>query len=222
LAQIATTERKNAKQAATRLCNPEPDSLEYIARMLLGPHLVVNRVLSGPNVRLASAHKARALEDLPEEVQHEEDGDVDVGREEVGRGPVAIDEDGKAIEDDDDTKVDEREPGRVWLPLGFEDEGVAVNVLRNQGIPEAQIGDANGHPCEELGNGDEVLEPQEDVVGTAGDAQVGEKGDDGSDGYAPDGDAGICALEEDLGRLTVLGDTEEVTGSSVEESVSGG
>ena len=76
------------------------------------------------------------------------------------------------------------------------------------------------HGC--TGTAYQVLEPQEDVVGAGGNGHVGEEREGGGDGDTVVWDTGLAALEEDLGCLTVLGDTEEVARAGVQESVGRG
>ena len=143
--------------------------------MLFGPDLVVDGVLSGPDVSLAGLDKLGALENLPEEVQGKVNWNVDVSSQEISSCPLSLDEDTETTEDNDDAEVDQGEPRSVWLPLGFEHQSVAVNALRNKSSAEAEVCNGDGHPGEELSNGDEILEPQEDVVGTSADTHVGKK-----------------------------------------------
>jgi len=132
---------------------------------------------------------------------------------------VALDEDGEAIEDDNNTEIDEGEPCRVWLPLGLEDECVAVDVLSDERGAEAKICNADGDPGEELSDCYEILEPQENVVGSGRDGHIRQERENGGNGNAVDGNTRLAALKEDLGCLAILGDTEEVAGAGVEESV---
>ena len=68
--------------------------------------------------------RLRALDDLPAEVQAEEDGDVDVRDEEVGR--VEREEDGEAVDEDEERRPEDapdaqprlqRAVVRVLLPV---------------------------------------------------------------------------------------------------------
>jgi len=181
-------------------------------------------VLAGPNVGLGWTDKLGTLKDLPEQVEDEEDGDVDVGSEEVLVVKVPfltgwVDEDGESVEDDDDGEEDESKPGSIWLEAGPEDQSVAVNTLGNESFAEANVGKADGDPGEELSNGDNVLEPVEDGKGVVGDGKVGQARDEGSEGDGIDWNTLLCALEEDLGRLSVLGNTKEITGTRVQKGV---
>jgi len=197
-------------------------------RYVLGPHGVVDGVLPRPNVRLGRLDHLRVLEELPGEEQDREDGHVDVRREEVRRrehprlARSLLDEDVEAVEDDDDGEEAQREPGRVRLELALEDERVAVDVLREQRLAEAQIRDADANPGEQLRDGDEVLEPEEHLLRAGRARQVRQQRDDGGQRDAVVGDAGLGAREEDLGRLPVLGDAEEVARAGVQEGVGGG
>lgn len=123
------------------LCDPEPNLLPHIPRVQLRPNLCVERRLARPDICLARLDKARALEDLPKEIQTQIDGNTDVSGHEISDCPIALCEDCEAVEEDDDGKVDESKVGCVWLPGRPEDEGVAVDVLSDQGFAEAQVGD---------------------------------------------------------------------------------
>jgi len=204
------------------LRNPVPDLLERILRDLLGPDLGIQRRLATPNIRLTSLDEARPLDDLPDNIQDEENRDTDISRDKVINGPAALGEDRKAVEENNDGKVDEREPSGVRLPLALEDERVAVHALGLERGVEADVGDANAAPGEELGYGGEVLEPSEDVVGASRDRQVGEQTDRCGGDDAVDWDTGLGACEEETGRLAALGQCEEVAGAGEEEGVCGG
>jgi len=84
--------------------------------MLLRPNLCIKSSLSTPDVRLRRINKVRPLKDTPEPVQGEENGDTDVGSEEIGGVEGSLREHLPSIEENDDGEVDECEPGCVWLP----------------------------------------------------------------------------------------------------------
>jgi len=201
------------------LGKPEPELLENVPWNLLGPNLSVNGSLTGVEVDLAGLVGLGALDDLPSEEEDEEDGDTNVGGEEVGDVPLALAEDLEFAEDQDEAEVDERAPGEVRLERRLEHEGVAVNALRLKGLLEFDVGDGDAAPGEKIGGGDEAGEPEEDVAATIGDGHEGEKGDGGRDTDAVDGDTLLVALEEELRGLTALGQGVQVTGTSVAESV---
>lgn len=67
-------------------------------------------------------------------------------------GVVLANEDVKAVEEDDEGEVDERDPGGVGLEGGFEDERVAVDALGREGFVELDVGNLNGAPGEEGGD----------------------------------------------------------------------
>lgn len=136
--------------------------------------------------------------------------------------PVAFSEDSKTIEEDDDSEVNEGEPGSVWLEAALEEEFVAVHVLSDEGLSELNVGNQDGEPGEEIGNSGEVLEPAKDVVGTARHTKVCEAGNGGSNDDGIVWDTSLGAGKEDLGGLLVLGESEQVTRARVEEGVSRG
>ena len=107
------------------------------------------------------------------------------------------------------------------MPLALEYERVAVDVLSDECLAEAEVGNADGAPGEELGNGNQVLEPVEDVAGAGRDGHVCKEGDGGGDEDTPDWDTGLGALEKEARSLTDLGKCEQVTGAGEEESVGG-
>lgn len=111
----------------------------------------IQRRLAGEDVRLVGRDPLGPLEDLPERVQGEVDGDADVRRDEAV--DVERAEDVEAVEDGDDGEEDEREPGRVWLEGRTEAEGAAVDALGLEGGVEADVGNGDGHPREEGGDG---------------------------------------------------------------------
>lgn len=67
------------------LCDPEPDLLEDVSGNQLRPVAVlgIEGCLSGGDVCVDGLDPGRTLEDLPEEVEAEEDGDTEVGGEEI-------------------------------------------------------------------------------------------------------------------------------------------
>jgi len=148
-----------------KLRNPEPDLLKEIARMLFRPNLIVNGMLARPNVSFWRLHKTRPLEQLPECIESEKEREVDVRSEEAASrerplfARLLLDEDVKAIEEDDDGEEDEGEVGGEGLELALEDHGIAIDILSNQSSSEPNVSDADGDPCEKLSNSDKILEP---------------------------------------------------------------
>lgn len=135
-----------------RLAEPEPKPLKSITRDLVRPYLGVKRRLAGPNVRLARLHHLGALEDLPEQVEKEKDGDANIGREEIGQlrgSPWMLSENLEAVEEDDEAKVDKGDPGLVRLPPAPEDHGTAIDILGDACFAEMDICVADCAPCEE-------------------------------------------------------------------------
>ena len=144
----------------------------------------VQRGLAGVQIRLRGFDNLGTLEDFPEEVEAEEDGDADVGGDKVvhveGGAPAV-----EAVEDDNEGEVDESGIGGVWLPRRLEDQGVAVDALSFEGGVEADVGNADTGPGEETGDGGEALEPLEGHVGAGRAAQVRQEGDRSGDADTP-------------------------------------
>ena len=121
------------------------------------------------DVRLGSRDPFRPLEDFPEQEQCEIDRYAHIRRDEavhikfLGRAG----EDVEAIEHCEQREKDEAEPCRVWLESRLEDETVAVDTLRFERGVELDVGDGDGHPGEEIGDGGQVLEPGEDGGGAS-------------------------------------------------------
>lgn len=130
----------------------------------------VQRRLPSGDVRLRARDPLRPLEDFPESIQREVNRDTDVCSDEAVliKGPKGV----EAVEKSDDGEENQREPRGIWLEGGFEDQGVAVDALGLEGGVEADVGNGDGHPGEERGDGDEVLEPFEDDVGARGAGHV--------------------------------------------------
>ena len=120
-----------------------------------------------------------ALENLPEEVQTEIDGHTEVVGQEglvVPRGEGV-----KAVEEDDDGEEDEGSIGEEGLERRLEDQRVAVNTLGFEGAVEADVCDTDRTPGEDVGDGGQVLEPNEGDVGTVTAGEIGEEGDGDGD-----------------------------------------
>ena len=133
---------------------------------------------------------------------------------------VLADEDVESVEDYDDGEEDDGEPRCVWLEVRAEHESVAINSLCLERLVELEVGDADRAPCEEGGNGGQVLEPCKDERWTTrGDGQVCEAGDEDREDDAPVWDTGLAAAEKEAWSLLVLCKGEKITGSGVEESV---
>ena len=115
------------------------------------------------------------LEDLPEQVQREVNGDADVGGDEVvaQKGPESI----KAVEHDDHGEEKEGEIGRIGLPGGAEDQRAAVHPLRFQRLVELDVCDGDVGPGEQVGDGDQPLEPAEHLRGARRAAHIGQQRD---------------------------------------------
>lgn len=70
------------------LCNPEPDLLDPISWVVLWPHLRIKRSLASPNIRFVRLDELGPLEDLPEEIEAEIDGNSNIRGDEILHAPV--------------------------------------------------------------------------------------------------------------------------------------
>ena len=77
--------RRDATPPAAALRQPKPEALDPVARLKVRPVRIlgVQLGLARVQVGLLRLDPARALDDLPDKVQAEEDGDADVRREEA-------------------------------------------------------------------------------------------------------------------------------------------
>jgi len=88
--------------------------------MLLWPLSIfgIERRLTSCDIGIGWMDPWGSLEDLPEAIENEEDGNAKIGSEEVGDAPVRVVfayKDIKSVEDDDDGKVGKGKPSSVWL-----------------------------------------------------------------------------------------------------------
>jgi len=203
------------------LCNPKPNLFDKVRWNVFGPDFVVDGMLSRPNIGFFWLDHLCSLEHLPEHIKDHEDRYVNVSNEKV-LGIESWNESGKTIEDDDNGKVDKSKPASVWLEWSFEDQSVSIDILSYKCFSEVQISHTDGYPCEKLGNGDQVLEPIEDNLGSTSARKKCEKADNSCNGDSVNWNTLFGTLEEDGWGLSVLSDTEEITGSSVQESIGRG
>jgi len=212
--------RSNGKRKrATTLCDPEPNTLREIAGDALRPDLGVQGRLASEDVHLVGLDERGTLEYLPEDKEGEEDGDTEVGYQEVIDNPIAIGEHMPAVENDDDAEKDHSEPGNIGLERGLEVQAVARNALGLETGVETNVTNTNGNPGEKLSDGGEVVEPVEDSLGAGGHGHVSQEREGGSDTNTPVRNTALGALKEDLGCLTVLSKSEEITRAAEQESV---
>lgn len=149
----------------------------------------MHRVESGfatENVGFGRVHKFGSLEDFPEGEEREVDGDTDVGGDEL----VAQEglEDVEAVKQDDDGEEEEGKIGRVGLEMRPEDQIIPVHPLGFERFVELDVRDGDAGPCEQAGNGGQVLKPLEHLRGTGRATHVGQEGDGCRDQHANVGD----------------------------------
>ena len=107
--ELATNKGQSTRlvqATCTSLAQPEPELLKDVSGDLLRPNFSVKSSLAGPNISLSRVDKLRALEDLPESVQDDEDGNADIGSEKRGElvgapATFGLGEHLEAVEDDD-------------------------------------------------------------------------------------------------------------------------
>ena len=164
-------------QLRKSLRNEKPNPLPNIPRPPLRPLRIrrIQRRLPRHNIRLLTPNPPRPLENPPKQIQPRINRNPHIRRHKPARiKPLGITgESVEAVKKSDDTKIDEGEPGGVGLEGGFKDEAVAGDVLGAEGGVEADVGDADADPGEELGYGDDVLEPGEYFGGAFAAGHVG-------------------------------------------------
>ena len=106
------------------------------------------------------------------EIDAQEDWDADVIGKEGARRPVLRPEDVEAIDQAQDHKADQREPGTPWL-----DEGVIrhLHLLHPARLVEAQIDDRAADPRDEAGSIREGHKPVKNLGGRVSAVEVGER-----------------------------------------------
>lgn len=100
------------------------------------------------------------LEDSPEQVQAEIDGNTDV----VGDESLVIPLSGnrvEPIEENDQAEEDAGDICEIRLEGRLHRQRIAVNALSKAGVVEADVGNADANPREQGGDGGQVLEPEE-------------------------------------------------------------
>ena len=172
------------------LCNPEPDTLEEIARDLHRP-VVICRVKSsfaGEKIDFGSRDPSCSLNDLPADEEDEKDENPDVGRGEISN--VERREYVEAVEEDDQNKESQRSPGKIRLEGRLENQGVAVDALCPESIVEFDIGNAYAYPREEISNGCQPLEPRKDSYSSSSaTTEIGKERNSSGDEHAEVGHA---------------------------------
>lgn len=158
---------KDAIDIIPYLRNPEPNPLKDVPWNLYRPVLIlgIKRSLSSRDISVRRLVHLRALEDLPECEQQEEDWDTDICGKEIRYVPstvVRASKDCESIEDDDHGEVSEGGPSCIWLEMTLEDQGITINSLRLEGMVEENVRNADRAPREQGGNGGQILEPCKD------------------------------------------------------------
>jgi len=153
--------RDPARQKWTpQSCNPEPNPLQHVARHPLGPYNGIQGSFTRVQVSLGRFSPVRPLEDLPEQIQAEVNGDTDIiGDETLVIKPAC--DDVEAVKEDDQAEEDQGRITSVGLEGGLECQFIPVDALCDQGLAELNVGNADRHPGEQSRDGGQVLEPLE-------------------------------------------------------------
>jgi len=175
------------------------------------------------------------------EVEDDEDGQGDVGGEEVGGGEFAGEEDLEAVGEGQDDEEDEGEVGHVGLEDGFVGPLLEHGVV-GQGFAETlrvgcqgrpicfrsrrgwrthEVGHHDADPRDESADGGEVEEPVEDGCRTGWHAEIDETREGGAEEDRDPGHSPLVACAED--RRCLAGDGQRVEGprTGEEEGVAG-
>jgi len=91
------------------------------------------------------------------------EGTHEVGRDKVGRVPLAVDEHGEFGEEEDDDDHEDTVVGEVRLTRCEVRQGAAVDLLQLGAAVEAAVGDEDAKPDEETGDARHIDEPAEDL-----------------------------------------------------------
>lgn len=149
--------------------NKEPNSLDYITWLPVWPYLGVDGSFSGKDVGFRGSNTPSTLVYLPEHIEGQVDRDTNVavnsqqlpiclitarvvildckinGRylrsDKILNIPISLCKNFPAVENDDDDKKRERDPGCVGLEAASEwDLGIPINALSFQGLQKVQVG----------------------------------------------------------------------------------
>lgn len=160
----------------------------------------------------------RPVNNLVSSIQQEEGGNRDIGCQEAlvvpGRENV------EAVGESQEADEKQDEPGGVrleWRPEGQSSE----QVLIDQGLAEAQIGDHDNDPADVARDRGQVHEPSENLCGALGNVQVCKEAKASGSKDSCVGNSAAGRLGKDFGCLPRRGHAIKNTGSRVQEGVSG-
>jgi len=177
--KIQQSEKQDHKKPTTKRTFPIVRSEQLLGDLLPERHRRHERRLGlldrgdpPDEVHLVGLPELGLLPDLVTKVQTEEDGDVDVGGEEVGG--VEGEEDGESVDEDAECRPEHSPDGEIGLQAGVVDELCAVDALALETGVEAEVCQVDGHPCEKSSDGCQVHEPCEDRSRVALDVHVSE------------------------------------------------
>ena len=162
------------------------------------------------------------LVQLPAEEQDRVDEHHHVVGEEGIHGEVTRKERGISVAGNHADEESKRNVRGPWLEAAEVREASAVKTLCVACAVEEDEVDADDDVVNDLGAGDDVGEPGEDLRGAGGSVEEGEEGEERHDAEAVDRDTGLGALAEETGRLAFNGKAVERTCAVVCVGVAGG
>lgn len=153
--KIAAGYTTNPFTSDSQLCQPEPHLLQEVLghRWLIHGLHFVHLLLASNNINLGCPDaEGCSLPDLVTKIKRKEDGQCDVGSEEVAHVPVVTDEDLETIGEGEDRNNEERSIGAVRLQ-GCLVRQLSPKIVKKDGFAEAKIGDHDDNPSKEARNG---------------------------------------------------------------------
>ncbi|KAH8432983.1 uncharacterized protein LDX57_010618 [Aspergillus melleus] len=105
------------------------------------------------------------MEELPANDGHNEDGNANVGSEEVSRVPISFQKYWEAGDQGDNSRSDEPEPGSIRLQRGHPGQRAAADALRLESGVKPDVTEAERRPGDQTGDGAQIQQPGERLRG---------------------------------------------------------
>ena len=141
-----------------------------------------------------------ARKKLVAKINCQEDGNADIGSQEVGRIPITMDEVGGTTDEQENKQYRATDAGHVWW------ESRAVWYIRDAlykcGFAEAKVDKIDQDPTHVSAGFDEVDEPVEDCCTGVGDVEICQKAEAGACGSSEVRDTRLRAACENSGCVT--------------------
>lgn len=136
------------------------------------------------------------------DVKYEEDGDGDIGGQEVGGVELVRPEDLEAVGQGDQTDEEQDEPCCVGLQWRLVRNRV-IHSVGDHGFPEPEVGDHRNDPCDVAGDCRDVHEPSEDSGARVRQVEEGEQPEYPGEADSNIRDALLVRDAKELWRLAV-------------------